>query len=87
MEGSVGGVDEEVIHIDDEPSFGNHVAEGVVHKSLKDSGGVGEAEEHYGWFEESLVGDKGRFQLVTVFDSHIVVSPSNVELREDLGIS
>ena len=87
MEGSVGGVDEEIIHVDYEPSFGNHVAEGVVHESLEGSGGVGEAEEHYGGFEESFVGDEGCLPLMTVFDSYIVILPPYVELGEDLGIS
>ena len=87
MEGSVGGVDEEIIHIDDEPSFGNHVAEGVVHESLKGSGGVGESEEHYCGFEKPLMGDEGGFPLVTVFDPYIVVSPPDVELGKDLGVS
>ena len=41
VEGGVGGVDKEVIHIDDEPPFGNHVTEGVVHESLKGGGRVG----------------------------------------------
>ena len=86
MEGGVGGVDEEVIHIDNEPSFGNHVVEGVVHESLEGSGGVSEAEEHYGGFKESFVGDEGCFPLMTVFDSYIVVPPPDVELSEDLGV-
>ena len=87
MEGGVGGVDEEIIHIDNEPSFGNHVVEGVVHESLKGSRGVGEAEEHHGGFKESFVGDEGCFPLVTIFDPYVVVPPSYVELSEDLGIS
>ena len=87
MEGGVGGVDEEIIHIDDEPSFGNHVAEGVIHELLKGSRGVGEPEEHHGRFEESFVGDKGCFPLMTVFDPYVVVPPPNVEFSEDLGIS
>ena len=87
MEGGVRGVDKKVIHIDDEPSFGNHIAEGVIHESLKGSGGVGEAKEHYGGFEESFVGDEGCLPLMAVFDSYIVIPPSYVELGEDFGIS
>ena len=30
--------DEEVIHVYNEPSFGNHVSEGIIHKSLKSGG-------------------------------------------------
>ena len=86
MEGGIGGVDEEVIHIDNEPSFGDHVAEGVVHKALEGGGGIGEAEEHDGGFKESLVSDEGRLPLMTVLDSYVVIPPSYVELSEDLSI-
>ena len=86
MEGGVGGVDEEIIHIDNEPSFGNHVAEGVVHEPLEGGRGIGKSEEHYGRFEESLVGNEGRLPLVTVFDAYVVVPPSDVELSKDLSI-
>ena len=41
----------EVIHVDDEPSFSDHVVEGVVHESLEDSGRVGESKEHNCGFE------------------------------------
>ena len=87
MESGVGGVDKEIIHIDDKPSFGNHVAEGVVHESLKGGGGVGESKEHHGRFEKSFVGDKGGFPLVTIFDSYVVVPPPNIEFGEDFGVS
>ena len=86
MESGVGGVDKEIIHIDDEPSFGNHVTERVVHEPLEGGGGVGKPKEHDSGFEESFMGDEGRFPLVAIFDSYIVVSPSNVELSEDFGI-
>ena len=87
MEGSVGGVDEEIIHVDNEPSFSNHVAEGVVHESLKGGGGVGKSEEHYGWFKEPLVGNEGGFPLVTILDPYVVVPPPNIELGKDLSVS
>ena len=87
MEGGVRGVDEEVIHVDNEPSFGNHIAEGVVHKPLEGGGGVGESEEHHGGFEEPLMGNEGGFPLVAVLDSYVVVSPPNIEFGEDLSVS
>ena len=46
MEGNVAGVNQEVIHVDDEPSFSNHVVERVVHESLESGGGVGKSKEH-----------------------------------------
>ena len=51
MKDGIGGVDKKVIHVDDEPSFSNHVMEGVVHESLECSRGVGESEEHNCGFE------------------------------------
>ena len=86
MEGGIGGEDEEVVHIDDKPSLGNHVAEGIIHESLEDGGGVSESEEHDRRFEQSFVGDEGHLPLVTILDPYIVVSPMNVELGENFGI-
>ena len=87
VEGGVGGVDEEIIHVDHEPSFGDHITEGIVHEPLKSGGGIGEAKEHYGGFEESFVGDEGRLPLMAVPDSYIVIPPLYVKLGEDLGVS
>ena len=78
----VRGGDEEVVHIDDEPSLSDHILEGVVHESLECSGGVAKAKEHDRRFKESFVGDKGRLPLVTIFDADVVIPPSNVELGE-----
>ena len=86
MEGGIRGVDEEIIHVDNEPSFGDHIAEGVVHETLEGSGGIGEAEEHYGRFEESFVSDEGRLPLMAVFNSYVVIPPPYVELGENHGI-
>ena len=78
----VRGGNEEVIHIDDEPSLSDHILEGVVHESLECSGGVAKTEEHDRRFKEPFVGDKGRLPLVTIFDVDVVVSPTNIELSE-----
>ena len=51
MKGGVRGIDKEVVHVDDEPSFGDHVLEGVVHELLESSGRVGESKEHDCGFE------------------------------------
>jgi len=41
MSGGIGGEDEEVIHVDNKPSFCDHVPEGVIHESLESGGRVG----------------------------------------------
>ena len=79
-------VDKEVVHANDEPSFCNHIPEGIGHESLKGGWGVGHAEEHDGWFIKSLVGDEGGFPLVAFLYLDIVISPSYVKLGEDLGV-
>ena len=87
MGSGIGGEDEEVVHIDDEPSFCDHISKGVVHESLESGGGVSEAKEHDGWFEEAFMSDEGGFPLVSVFDADVVVAPSDIKFGEDLGIS
>ena len=79
-------VDEEVVHVNDKPSFGDHIPEGIGHESLNSGGGIGHAKEHDCGFIESSVGDEGGFPLVAFLDSHIVVSPAYIELGKDFGI-
>ena len=38
MEGSVRRIDEEVVHVDDETSFSDHIAEGVIQNHWKVAG-------------------------------------------------
>ena len=82
----VGGGNKEVVYVDDEPSFSNHVSEGVIHESLEHGGGVTETKEHDGGFEGSLMGDKGHLPLVTILDMDIVVSLTNVELGKMMSV-
>ena len=79
-------VDEEVVHVNDEPSFCDHIPERIGHESLKSGGGVGHAKEHDSGFIESPVGNEGGLPLVAIFDPDIVISPPYVKLGEDLGI-
>ena len=86
MGGFIGGEYEESVHVDDKPSFSNHVSEGIVHKMLKCGGEVVETKEHDGGFGQSFVGDKGCFPLMSVLDADVVVPPSNIKLSEVLCI-
>ena len=76
----IGGGNEKVIYVDDQPSFRDHIAERVVHESLKCGGGVAKAKEHDSQFKESFVCDEGRLPLVTILDVDIVVSPMTLNL-------
>ena len=84
MSGSVGRVDKEVIHVDNKPSFCDHIMKGVIHESLKGGRGIGKAKEHYAWFKESLMGDESSFPLVSILDTDVVISPTDVEFGENL---
>ena len=83
MGGHVRGINEEVDHVNDKPSFYDHIAKGVIHEVLGSGGEIGETEEHHSGFKESLMGDEGSFPLMSIFDLDIIVSPSDVELGED----
>ena len=82
----VRGGNKEVIHIDDEPSFCDHVMEQVIHESLEYGRRATKTKEHDCWFEESFVSNKGCLPLVTIFDADIVVSPMNVKFSKVVSI-
>ena len=82
----VGRGNEEVVHVDDQPSFSDHVSERIVHALLECSRGVAKAKEHDHQFEESFVHDESRLPLVIIFDADVVVSPTDIELGEVASI-
>jgi hypothetical protein len=84
MGGFIQGEDQEVIHIDDKPSFGDEITERVIYKSLKGSRGVGKAKEHDSRFKEAFVSVECCFLLVATLYSDVVVAPSYVKFSEDM---
>ena len=82
----VRGEDKEVIHINDKPSFSDHIAERVIHEPLERGRGVGKPEEHYCRFEEAFVCDEGGLPLVAILDADVVVSPLDVKLSKQFGV-
>ena len=77
------GGNEHVVHVDDQPSFSQFLFEYGVHHHLEGHGGVGEAEEHNCRLEQSFVGDEGGLPFIALFDSHVIVTPLDVELSEE----
>ena len=82
----VGRGNKKVIHVDDEPSFSDHVSKRVVHEMLECGGGVAEAEEHDGRCKESFVSNEDYLPLVSIFDLNVVIPPMNVEFGEVTSI-
>ncbi|KIK77504.1 hypothetical protein PAXRUDRAFT_166624 [Paxillus rubicundulus Ve08.2h10] len=84
MNCGVGGVNQEVIHVDDEPSFGLVVLKNMIHQRLECRRGVAQSKEHYVRFEESMRSDERCLPVVIGFDLNIVVPPSDVKFRKNL---
>ncbi|KAF9218273.1 hypothetical protein BS17DRAFT_716726, partial [Gyrodon lividus] len=59
MESSVRGVDEDVIHVDDEPTFCDEVGKDVIYKCLDSQGRVAKTKEHDVGFKETKRSDEG----------------------------
>ena len=77
---------QDIIHIDCHISFINKVLEDVIHHGLEGGWTVGEAKEHDQGFEEALIHLEGGFPLVSLFDSHIVVSPMYIQFCKVPGL-
>ena len=76
----------QVVHIDLEPSLGNHVSEDVIHEHLKSWRSITEAKEHYGGFKEAKRGNECCFPLVFLLDAKVVVAPMNIKLGEQCRV-
>ena len=76
----------QVIHIDLEPSLGDHVGEDVIHERLKGRRGIAETKEHYGGLVESERGDECSFPLVFLPDTNVVIAPPNVKFGEQCRV-
>jgi hypothetical protein len=63
------------------------LAEYCVHHGLECSGGVGESEEHYHWFKESLIGYECHFMLIFRYDLDGIVSPVDVNRGDQFCIT
>ena len=55
----------------------------MVHRVLKGSGGVAEAEIHNHWLIETILHLERCFMLVSIFDAYLVETPFYVKLRKD----
>ena len=87
MKGQISlGEDAKIIHINLEPSFGDHVSKDVVHEGLKCRWCIAEAKEHDNGFKESKGGDECRFPLIGFPDINVVVPPTDVKLGAKGGV-
>ena len=75
-----------IVHIDLEPSLGDHVGKDMIHECLKGWRGIAETKEHHSGFVESERGDKCCFPLVFLSDMNVVIAPPDIKLGEQCRI-
>src|SRR5713101_1853083 len=80
------GGNEDVVHIDEYKSCVNEILEEFIHHRLESCRRVGKTKEHHQGFKHSFVHLEGSFPFITFLDSNIILSPSYIELGEDLHI-
>src|SRR5882724_5466058 len=69
---------EDIVHVDDYNSFIDELSEDVIHHHLECCQAVSETKEHDKRFKQASVRLKGCLPLVSILDSHVVVSPSDI---------
>ena len=75
-------VHHEVVHIDDEPSFGKVISEDVVHECLKRRRRIALAKEHHRRFVKPIRSSESGLPLVGLLYPNVVISPSDIEFRK-----
>jgi len=73
---------ENIIHIDEEPTSIELSDEDIVHHVLECGGRVAEPKENYCGLKEAIVYNKGSEWFMSFCDSDIVVPPSYVHFHE-----
>ena len=76
----------QVVHIDFEPSFGDHVSKDMIHECLKSRRGIAESKEHYSGFKEADRSDERCFPLVFLPDANVIITPSNIKFGEQCRV-
>ena len=75
-------MDSDVVHIHRKPPLGHLPSEYYVHHHLEGGWRIGEAKEHNRGFKESFWGKEGGLPFIAIFDTDIVIPPSDIELGE-----
>src|SRR5882672_3289022 len=78
--------DEDVVHVNDHNSFIDELSEDVIHHCLEHRQAVSETKEHDKRFKQASVHPKGCLPLISILDSCVVVSPSDVQFSEVLHL-
>ena len=66
----------DIVNVDDEPPFSDHVSEGGIHEGLEGQRGVALPEEHDQGFIEAIGSGKCSLPLISFLDVYVVIPPS-----------
>ena len=79
--------DERVVHINDEPSFCNHVPEGIVHEPLEHCKELVSPKNITVGLKRPLCMMKAAFHWCqAIFDADIVIAPADIKFGEKFGV-
>ena len=81
------GIYQDVVHVDHHIALIDEVLKDVIHHHLEGGWTIGEAKEHDEGLEEASIHSKGGFPFITPFYSHVVISPTYIQLCEIPGLS
>src|SRR5882762_11492616 len=86
-----GSGNEDVIHVDDNPSSllkeaELDILEDLVHHRLECTWRICQPKEHDPWFEKTIFGLESCFLFIPFLDPNIVIAPSYVKLGEDVCV-
>ena len=73
---------QDIVHVDDELSFCDHISKGRVHESLEGQWQVTLSKEHDQRFINTVRCDECSFPFVSFFDSDVVIPPPNVHFGD-----
>ena len=72
----------DVVHVDNEPSFCDHVSKGQVYEGLEGWWQVALDKRHDQGFIETIGCDECGLPLISLLDVDVVIPPSNIHLGE-----
>ena len=75
-----GSENHDVVHVDNNLSSIDEVAEEVVHYGLESGEGVGKAEEHHERFEKPSVHLECHLPFIAILHLDVVIAPSDIKL-------
>ena len=77
---------QQIVHIDLEPFFSDHVSKDVIHKCLKSWWGIAKTKEYDSGFKEAKGSDECGLPLIFFPDADVVVSPLDIKLGKESGV-